>query len=170
MTVFIGIDPGLDGGMAAVGVTGAVLGHVVMPVHGAKGKGKRLLDHAGVLAFLRSFGADCAVALEVQQAMPGQGVSSMFQIGRGFGALEMAVLAAGAQLHEVRPQAWQKLMLAGTPAEMDSKGRAAMVAQRLWPGLDLRAGPRCKSPHDGIVDALLLAEWMRRQRVLQVLP
>ena len=164
MTVFIGIDPGLDGGMAAVGESGAVLEHVVMPVHGAKGKGKRLLDHAGVLAFLRSFGADCALALEVQQAMPGQGVSSMFQIGRGFGALEMAVLAAGHQLHEVRPQAWQKVMLAGTPAEMESKARAAMVAQRLWPGLDLRASPRCKGPHDGVVDALLLAEWMRRQR------
>ena len=162
MTVFIGIDPGLDGGMAAVDGAGRPVAWVVMPVHGKKGKGKRLLNNRGVLAWLRSFDEPRVVALEIQQAMPGQGGSSSFQNGRGFGALEMAMEAEAVQLHEVRPQAWQKVMLAGTPADMDSKDRAAMVAQRLWPALDLRASPRCKGPHDGVVDALLLAEWMRR--------
>jgi hypothetical protein len=166
MGIFIGVDPGLDGAIAAVDSSGALVHTCVMPVLGKKGEGKRLLDNAGLLEALRHLRVGAAgVALEVQQAMPGQGVSSMFAIGRGFGALEMAVVSCGYPMHQVRPQAWQKAMLAGTPDNMDTKARAALVCQRLWPRADLRASERARKAHEGIPDALLLAEWLRRKLV-----
>lgn len=166
MTLFVGVDPGLDGGIAAVDEAGRPAWREAMPFIGTKGKGKRLLDQVGVLRMMRFLAAKgvVGVALEIQQSMPGQGVASTFQIGRGFGALEMVVPALGLALHPVRPQAWQKVMLAGTPDSMeDTKDRAALAAQRLWPTLDLREHAGCRKPHDGIVDALLLAEWLRTQ-------
>jgi len=170
--VVIGIDPGLDGGIAAVPLRGpSDIGSprasvTPMPVIGKKGKGKRALNLDAIVALVREVdqragGGPGAVriVLETQQAMPGQGVSSMFQIGRGFGALEMLGPAMRHATTYVRPQEWQKEMLAGTPADMDTKGRAELAAQRLWPGVDFRESERCKKAHDGMVDALLIAWW-----------
>ena len=44
----------------------------------------------------------------------------------------------------------------------DTKATSLLAVQRLFPNIDLRASERCKIPHDGIVDALLMAEYCRR--------
>ena len=42
---------------------------------------------------------------------------------------------------------------------LKTKEMSLVSAQRLYPGADLRASTRCKKPHDGIVDALLIATY-----------
>jgi hypothetical protein len=39
---------------------------------------------------------------------------------------------------------------------------AATVAQRLFPTVNLKRTEKCAGPHDGAVDALLIAEYCRR--------
>jgi hypothetical protein len=97
-------------------------------------------------------------AIEAQQAMPKQGVRSMFSIGLGFGLWRG--LLAGMQIpyEIVRPQEWRRVV--GLPRNA-SKGDAAALAQRLYPevGAEL-VGPR-GGLRDGLADALLIAHWRR---------
>ena len=58
----------------------------------------------------------------------------------------------------VRPQEWQRVMLAGQPA-----GSEYLVAARLWPQAEWRVSERSRKPHGGLVDAALIAEYGRRR-------
>jgi crossover junction endodeoxyribonuclease RuvC len=177
----VGLDPGLEGGWAALDAdTGAVLGRGTWPTlelerkkAGGKKGYKTVYLEQGMLDALRDAcladGGACHVYLEKQQAMPGQGVTSMFSTGDGYGLLRMAVVALGVPWETVTAQAWQKVMMAGIPKAEGTKAsaQAHLVCARLWPGMDLRepgCGPRVRTPHSGICDALLLAEFGRRVR------
>lgn len=100
--------------------------------------------------------------LEQVAAMPGQGVSSMFKFGRNFGMIEGMLIAFEATYELVRPQVWQKEMHAGIEKSIDPKGRSLIAAQRLFPNVNL-IPDRCRVPHSGSVDALLIAEYGRRK-------
>ena len=100
--------------------------------------------------FLRYCGAAKA-ALEIVHSSPQMGVKSAFTFGQGYGQLQMALTGAGIQWRGVRPQVWQKEMQCLTKGDKNvSKARA----QQLFPKL--------KITH-AIADALLIAEWLRRQ-------
>jgi crossover junction endodeoxyribonuclease RuvC len=88
--------------------------------------------------------------LESVHSMPGQGVSSSFKFGRGFGNLEMALTAARIPYTYVTPQRWQKDLGCLTKGDKNvSKSRA----QQLFPHI--------KCTH-AIADSLLIAEYCRR--------
>lgn len=161
--IYIGIDPGLTGGMAAidehstpifVGAFRSVAGE--FDAH----------QFADVLTDIRiQLGgpAKWMAALEKVHAMPGQGVSSMFKFGSVFGAIK-GVLAAKAIPYElITPQAWMKIMFAGENSEGKERGKS--VAQRLFPEVILRETPRCRTNHSGMSEALLIAEFLRRKHL-----
>lgn len=100
----IGIDPGFSGAIAIL--DGAAIEIHDMPVFPAR-SGKTEINHHGLLDLLRSVEPG-TVWLEKVSAMPGQGVSSMFRFGQGYGAIEMAVAASGHVLRYVTPQQWKK--------------------------------------------------------------
>lgn len=91
-----------------------------------------------------------------------QGGAGMFNYGRGFGRLEGVLETLGVTPLLVRPQVWSKALTSSfAPLSDDPKARALMAVRALYPGLNL-VQPRCRLPHAGIVDALLIAEWGRR--------
>lgn len=161
-----GIDNGLDGAIVAVDHTGQAVLQEVMPVLGGK---KRHLDMVGLLQILNDLkwlggvhlkaGIDLYVVLEVAQVMPAQGAVSGFTIGRGFGAIEMALLALGIP-HEVRrPKQWQQSVgvrvAANVPKDKrrsETKRQVIQIVRRRLPSLDLTPG-RKRVPHDGLSDA-----------------
>lgn len=60
----------------------------------------------------------------------------------------------------VTPQAWQKVMIPGC-AKGDTKPAALRAAKLLWPDESWLATSRSKVPHDGLVDAALLALYLQ---------
>jgi len=108
----------------------------------------------GLVALLAPYaGTQAHVTLEEAQAMPGQGVRSMFTCGVGFGVW-LALLAALALPHtRVRPAIWKKALGLGKDKEA-----ARLRAMQLFPTADLRR----KRDH-GRAEALLLAYWGRQQ-------
>ena len=125
MSIFIGIDCGLSGGIAAIGGSEITLIDTptikidngtftkILP-NGEKKKIKKtkrkydLWAMCEILEKQKSF-AECKVFIERAQAMPGQGVSSMFSVGYGFGAWEMACAALSIPYEIVGPKSWQKM-------------------------------------------------------------
>jgi len=95
------------------------------------------------------------IAIEDVHAMPQQGVVSMFTMGYGLCAYHMALTALKAPWETVTPQRWHAAL--GLPAKAD-KAQIRKVAERLFPTADL--GTR---QDQGRADALLIAEWRRRQ-------
>lgn len=76
-----------------------------------------------------------------------------------------AVLTIGLyRWHRITPQSWQKAMLPKCKAG-DTKPRALALAKELWPEESFLASPRCKVPHDGLIDAALIAEYSRRMKL-----
>jgi crossover junction endodeoxyribonuclease RuvC len=109
--------------------------------------------NAGEFARLvRVLNPTCAV-IESVSAFPGQGISSAFNFGRGFGTLIGVVQALGIELHFVSPVRWKNhFKLAG---KRDDKDAGRQLATQLYPsvtGLELKK-------HGGRADALLLARY-----------
>ncbi len=150
----IGVDVGLDGGLAAITPEGLKL--ATMPIFEA-GK-RRYIDEPRVVNWLIDHAIrNARVFIESVHAMPHQGVVSMFTFGTGWGQVRGICAGLGISYELVRPQEWQRVMLAGQP-----KGSEYLVASRLWPFVEWRATPRCKTAHAGLVDAALIAEFGRR--------
>lgn len=140
----IGIDPGKEGALACIDgdeVWVELLSNVT----------------AQELGKCCPFPSRTLVLIEKAQARPGQGVSSMFNYGTGFGRLMGWCEALGLPFELVTPQTWGKVMHAGTSGK-DPKARSLQAVQRLFPGVALTVG-KGKKPHMGLAEALLIAEY-----------
>lgn len=96
--------------------------------------------------------------IEQVGAMPGQGVTSMFSFGKSAGFLEGVMQALGIKYQLVRPQTWKKEFGLNS-----SKQKSIDVCRKLFPNVSLLASERCRIPHDGMAEALLMAEYARRR-------
>jgi crossover junction endodeoxyribonuclease RuvC len=153
--ISVGIDPGITGAVAAINArTLEVLELVDTPVLTVEGK--RLYDIGGMADIVRHVAlmGDAVFILEQAQSMPGQGVSSTFSTGRGFGIWEGILGALSVPHKTVRPVTWTKKILAGLSGE--GKQKSILFATRMFPGAELT--PKgCRKPKDGRADALCLA-------------
>lgn len=158
MRLTVGIDPGLRGGVAALDVAGAVVGLWPMPVAGGEVHAAGLADLLRSLRCLDSHQDIGRVCLEKVSAMPKQGVSSTFRFGTGWGMVRGVCAALAIPVVLVPPTVWKKQVLLGLPH--DKAGAVQFCASR-WPTADLVL-PGCRVPHDGLADALCLADYARR--------
>ena len=106
----IGIDPGLSGAIAIL-EDKKVFSISDMPVMAEGKKNKRQLNSAQLVNIIRENTnpkEDIAVVVEQVNAMPGQGVTSMFNFGQTFGAIKGICAALGLPIFFVRPSKWKK--------------------------------------------------------------
>ena len=152
MKVFCGIDPGKDGALAILGYHEAP---ILVPFSETE-----YANQLRRLSLVTRNGIDGSVFCVVEHvgAMPGQGVTSCFSFGQNFGFILGLLTAYCIPYELVRPQRWKKEF--GCTSD---KNTSIEVAQRMFPGVDLRRTEKCKKPHDGISEALLMAEWGRRR-------
>lgn len=108
-------------------------------------------------AMMRVVPVEPFCVVEHVNAMPGQGVTSCFSFGQNFGFILGLLTAFRIPYELVRPQKWKKEFSCTS-----DKNTSIEVAQRLFPGADLRRTQQCRKPHDGIAEALLMAEYARR--------
>ena len=106
----IGIDPGLSGAIAVL-EDNKVLNIFDIPVMSEGKKNKRQLNSALLVSLLKqniSKNEEIAVVVEQVNAMPGQGVTSMFNFGQSFGILKGICSAMQLPMYFVRPAKWKK--------------------------------------------------------------
>ena len=106
----IGIDPGLSGAIAIL-ENNKVLGIFEIPVMSEGKKNKKQLNSAQLVKLLKdniSKNDEVSVVVEQVNAMPGQGVTSMFNFGQTFGAIKGVCAALNLSIFFVRPSKWKK--------------------------------------------------------------
>jgi hypothetical protein len=163
----VGIDPGLDGGIAVFteGASQPLVRALPTRTH-YSGKGREI-DASALYKWLEDlFPAqipDLAVIERVRNVNTGrkQGATSMFSFGDGFGCVRTVLDVIGGSSRRwpvlfAEPKVWQKAILTGMNRDDPKKAALAYVARR-FPELSLRASERCQKPHSGIVDAVCIA-------------
>lgn len=107
---------------------------------------------------LEAGGEPVMACVERVSAMPGQGVTSMFNFGKASGYIEGVLSACGIGFQLIQPQKWKKeFTLIGK-----DKGASIAVCKRLFPGVNLKRTDKCRTDSDGMAEALLMAEYARR--------
>lgn len=140
MKAFVGADPGKSGGIGVVLEDGSAFAHKMPDTE------RDLFD------LIESLKMDFMpiAYIEKVHAVKGNGISSTFTFGYGYGCLKMAFIGNKIPITDVTPQKWQKELQCLTKGDKNvSKARA----QQLFPHI--------KVTH-AIADALLIAEYCRR--------
>lgn len=161
MNIIIGIDPGQTGAVAFINPHKTMVYDTPteMVKKGKTNKTEYLPSAmADIVRTLLVQGVNPHCYIEKVGAMPGQGVTSMFGFGKGFG-LWLGILAALKVPYTlVTPQAWKKEIMQG----VSDKDAARGVAMRLFPD---KSSELSRKKDIGRADALLIAEYGRRMRV-----
>ena len=109
MRIF-GIDPGLSGAIAVL-ENEVVLDIIDLPVMSEGKKNKRQLNSAQLSQYMSKNVENIhktSVVVEQVNAMPGQGVTSMFNFGQTFGAIKGISATLKLPIFFVRPAKWKK--------------------------------------------------------------
>lgn len=100
------------------------------------------------------------VAVELVNAMPDQGVTSMFNMGKGLGIWLGIIAALGLPSVHITPVVWKKAML--TAGSGQDKGASILHALRLFPNA---ADYLTRKKDDGRAEALLIAAYLRGKQL-----
>ena len=158
----IGIDPGLSGAIAILQEK-KVLNIFDMPVMAEGKKNKRQLNSAQLVRIIKdSTKPDDEIAVVVEQvnAMPGQGVTSMFNFGQTFGALKGICAALELPIFFVRPSKWKKHF----ELINSSKDSSRTKAIEMYPKL---SNQLAKKKDVNKSDAILIARYFSETRLTE---
>ena len=156
----IGIDPGLSGAIAIL-ENNRVLDVFEMPVMAEGKKNKRQLNSAQLVKLLKnniSKNEDVSVVVEQVNAMPGQGVTSMFNFGQTFGAIKGVCAALELPIFFVRPSKWKKHF----EVINSSKDSSRTKVIEMYPSL---ANQLSKKKDVNKSDAILIARFYSENRL-----
>ena len=156
----IGIDPGLSGAIAIL-ENNRVLNIFEIPVMSEGKKNKRQLNSAQLVKLFRdniSKNEEVAVVVEQVNAMPGQGVTSMFNFGQTFGAIKGICASLGLPIFFVRPSKWKKHF----ELINSSKDSSRTKAIEMYPSL---SNDLAKKKDVNKSDAILIARFFSETRL-----
>ena len=110
--LIIGIDPGISGAICFL-KNGKIIDAIEMPSMAEGKKNKKQVNGSQIFneindRILNIPNNEIAVVIEHVSAMPGQGVTSMFNFGQSFGVIKGICAAMRLPLHFVRPVKWKK--------------------------------------------------------------
>jgi hypothetical protein len=156
----LGIDPGLNGGIA---VRGDELGSWAEPLPLIDGQ----LDIKELISMVKNIRTSFDKAyIEEVHSVFGSSARNTFQFGRICGQLEAVLTALEIPFEYVKPKVWQPVFfpIGGKLDPKQRKERCVLAARRLFPTFNFRPTERSKNPHLGMVDALLIAEYGWRKK------
>lgn len=156
--IILGIDPGMDGAVAALADGQILRVHDTPVLTVASGRKKRRELQPSIMREILEGYRDqdqVIAAIEKVHTMPKQGVVSSGRFMFGFG-LWIGLLAGLRIPYElVTPQAWKKALMNGMAKE---KGASMLRAKALFPNAPLEL-----AKHHGRADAIMIAEHLRRR-------
>tara|TARA_R100000995_G_scaffold84723_1_gene64483 strand:- start:3070 stop:3555 length:486 start_codon:yes stop_codon:yes gene_type:complete len=156
--LIIGIDNGLDGGLCAISkFDGSVIDKIVMPTKWVLKK--REVDTRALKQWILFLNTPFTIAIEepLAHAKSSQAIRSM---ALSFGKIVGMAEANEYDVQRISVHKWQKKML-GFIAKGMTKQAALAKAEELAPKECWIKNKRCRKPHDGMVDAFLVARYYR---------
>lgn len=166
MRKYIGIDIGKQGAYYVMGDDGSEIDRGPIPMI------KEVVDWHKLNKILEEYDMfNGMVVYEKLGVIFGSSKKTAFSMGEQYGAVRMCCIANNLRYTEVPAKTWQsemfqgqvKLYKKGKSGPLDTKAMALVAAKRLFPNVDLLMTDKSTKPHDGLVDAILMAEYARRK-------
>jgi crossover junction endodeoxyribonuclease RuvC len=155
--VILGIDPGLDGGIAILDGSSIELLETI-PTEPKGGFIKRQVDAQKLSNILRVYPISVCY-LEKVSSRPGQGVGSVFSFGDTYGAIRGVLGALGIPTYYVMPQTWKKWF------KISSKEESLKAAEEiLKASKELSPWGKFRKKDHNIAEALLIAYYGQKER------
>lgn len=146
--VIIGLDPGFSGAWGVIDHHGKYVAcgdmlHDERHIHASRTY-REITDACGK--------EDRIAVVEFVSSMPGQGVASVFKFGMAYGAA-ISICERLGDWRTVPPRVWKKAL-----GLSKDKVESLAMARQLWP-----EAPLARVKDNGRAEALLIAEWLRRE-------
>ena len=127
----IGIDPGISGAICFL-EDGKIIDVIEMPSMAEGKKNKKQVNGNQLFNEIKSRLTEAnqdeaCVVVEHVTAMPGQGVTSMFNFGQSFGVIKGICSAMQLPIHYVRPTKWKKYFNLINTSKDASRSRAIEI-------------------------------------------
>ena len=167
MKYFLGINPGKEGAFVIINEHSQIVEKIGMPLIGTEYNKKYIKD----IILGREY---VHIGLENPQHMFGGSKSSAVSLGGCVKLIEGMLFAFEIPHTLVRPKDWQsetwkhisKQYKPGTEKKVvDTKATSILAAINIWPVEDFHLtnkGSKSKNINDGMIDACLIAEYVRR--------
>jgi len=158
--MILGIDNGISGALVFMTDDGQLGPMSVMPIQKSR-KGNELNVFA-IWEFIRTtweYIDPEELVVTIEEPGGSKSASAAASMSGSFHALRALCQVKGLPIHRITPVSWQKKMIPGKAG--DTKALALTKARELWPQESFLASPRCTKPHDGLIDAALIAEFTR---------
>ena len=154
--LIIGIDPGISGSICFF-EDGKILDVIDMPTMTEGKKNKRQVNGAQIYneiqkRILKIEKQNIKVIIEQVSAMPGQGVTSMFNFGQSYGILKGMCSAMQLPMYFIRPAKWKKYFNLINSQKDASRTRAIEIFPYFSPQLS-------KKKDSNKADAILIASF-----------
>lgn len=165
MRYVIGIDPGKEGAIAIMDLDSSDIIKFKMPLIGNK------IDTHSLSKELSRYKENSFIGVEDVHAIHGASAGATFSFGHSCGILEGIICTLSIPYVAVTPKEWQKECWQGIPEQKKSNGRvdtkkmSLLAVSRLYPVLDLKESSRCRIPHEGIVDAVLICHYTALKKI-----
>ena len=152
----IGIDPGISGSICFL-QNGRIIDVIEMPTMTDGKKNKKQVNGSQIFNEIserikRLDENDTRVIIEQVSAMPGQGVTSMFNFGQSFGILKGICSAMQIPMYFVRPTKWKKYFNLINSEKDASRTRAIEIFPYF-------SGQLSKKKDSNKADAILIANF-----------
>jgi hypothetical protein len=155
---FLGVDPGLDGAIAVIHPDGGIDLNDVPTIGGSRRDYEISAMQQIVMPIVMRYGAgQTRACIEEVHARGGNGSIASFSLGESRGIYRTLFTFLGVSLERIPPERWKRAM--AIPVKL-GKDASRAKALELFPALHAELNLK---KHHGRADALLLAEWRRRQ-------
>jgi hypothetical protein len=154
--VIVGIDNGISGGIVALSqFDGSVIDYTQMPVETVDGKSE--VHIKGILYWLDQFNPLSTVVVIEEPLKHAKSSQAMRSMSISFGKILGLCEAIEYPTYRMQVKEWQDVELGKKLAKGQTKAVALAKAQQHWPDETWLATSRSRTPHDGIIDAALIA-------------
>ena len=156
--IIIGIDPGIAGAICFFS-EGNVIDVIDMPTMAEGKKNKRQVNGRQIFNEItliknKFFNQKISVVVEQVSAMPGQGVTSMFNFGQSFGVIKGICSAMELPIFYVRPVKWKKYFNLINSEKDASRAKAIEMFPKISHKLS-------KKKDNNKADAILIAQYFQ---------
>lgn len=165
MKYYLGIDPGKQGAFVVIDENSNVVEKFGTPLVGKE------YDRSAIISILKKYPYE-RVGLENPDVIFGVGKSVVASLSHCVGLIEGIMIGMGVPHIMIKPKEWQKECWKHVKTQKkadgktnDTKATSIIAAVNLWPKEDFKitnSGNASKNHNEGMVDAVLVAEYVRR--------
>lgn len=162
MTIVIGIDGGVNGGIVALDENQQIINAWKMPI--MKMSNGNTYDTRAIINIFNELDLKndkITVFLEQAHVRPIQGKKQCFTNGFCYGIMQGILLGMNISYEIFSPQEWQKEMLGETRG--DTKEKSIQLCTKKYPAFDWKVGS--KNYNDGLTDACCIALYGLRNKM-----